>query len=467
MKYSIIKNSEIIKSTRFDGSYHLSEGVLYSRKIHRMKFEYLGNLTSKIFTAGRSKRIYTSKDFGYPYLSNSDVSKNNPFDSCNYNSKKHGFDSKSVLKKGMIVTGRVGAIGQTSYITSEFEALNAMGSDNIIRIVSKDENRSGYLYSYLASKYGNTFFTKLASGGVQPYISEEMIGEIPVPLLSEIKQEEIHQLIEDSASLRVEANRKLNEANKKIKNLLNLNDLNSTDYENFGNSNYKRRVATFSKSIKEISLDSINAFNYSKKIEILKNKISTSKTISLLDCLNDKGLFSTGSFKRLEIESDKGIRLINQSDIFNSKIIGKNISRKFIGNSKLVEYGEVLIAGVGTLGESETFCRVIFANESIENQLVSGEFIRMKTNENIPSGYLFCFLSSDYGFRIIRSTQSGTKLCRPINSLLAKIPIPILSKEEMNDIDCDVKKAYTKYYLAELKENQAIDLIEKEIDSWQ
>ena len=159
--------------------------------------------------------------------------------------------------------------------------------------------------------------------------------------------------------------------------------------------------------------------------------------------------------------------LINQSDIFNSKIIGKNISRKFIGNSKLVDYGEVIIAGVGTLGEGETFCRVIFANELIENQLVSGEFIRMKTNVDIPSGYLFALLSSDYGFRIIRSTQSGTKLCRPISRLLEQVPIPILSKEEMDNIDFTVKKAHTNYYLAAIKENQAIDLIEKEIDAWQ
>ena len=32
-----------------------------------MNFDYLGNLTSEIFTAGRTKRIYTSKEFGYPY----------------------------------------------------------------------------------------------------------------------------------------------------------------------------------------------------------------------------------------------------------------------------------------------------------------------------------------------------------------------------------------------------------------
>jgi type I restriction enzyme S subunit len=467
MKYATINYNEINSSLRFDGSYHLSEGVLFSSKIQKMKFDFLGNLASEIFTAGRTKRIYTSKEKGYPYLSNTDVSKNNPFENCNFNSKKHGFDEKSVLKEGMIVTGRVGAIGQTSYISSEFENLKAMGSDNIIRIVSKDKEKSGYLYSFLASKYGNTFFNKLASGGVQPYISEDMVKEIPIPLLSEVKQKEIHQLIVDASNHRVEANIMLKDINDRIKNSLNLKDLINTDFESFGISNNHRKSTTFSRSIKEISLNSINAFNYSKKIEILKKEFSSSNSKILLDCLDEKGLFSTGAFKRLEIDSNKGIKLINQSDIFNSKIIGKKISKKFIGNAKLVDYGEVLIAGVGTLGEGETFCRIIFANETIENQLVSGEFIRMKTNEHMPSGYLFALLSSDYGFRIIRSTQSGTKLCRPISRLLEQIPIPILSKEEMDNIDVTVKKAHTNYYLAAIKENQAIDLIEKEIDAWQ
>ncbi len=221
MKYATINYNQITSSLRFDGSYHLSEGVLYSSKIQKMKFDFLGNLASEIFTAGRTKRIYTSKEKGYPYLSNSDVSKNNPFENCNFNSKKHGFDEKSVLKEGMIVTGRVGAIGQTSYINSEYEELKAMGSDNIIRIVAKDKNISGYIYAYLVSKYGNTFFHKLASGGVQPYISEEMIEEIPVPLIEESKQNKIHNLIIESSSLRADANKILKQSQDEIVQKIN------------------------------------------------------------------------------------------------------------------------------------------------------------------------------------------------------------------------------------------------------
>lgn len=131
----------------------------------------------------------------------------------------------------------------------------------------------------------------------------------------------------------------------------------------------------------------------------------------------------------------------------------------------LVEYGEVLIAGVGTLGENETFCRTIFANEDLVGQLVSGEFIRMKTTEEVPSGYLFAWLSSDYGFRLLRNTQTGTKLCRPIPSLVLQIPVPILDFKDMYEIDEMVRDAHTKQHIANNNEKEAISMIECEIEN--
>ncbi|WMC07953.1 methylation-associated defense system restriction endonuclease subunit S MAD5 [Elizabethkingia anophelis] len=462
-----VKKQHIIESLRFDGSYHLSDGTLYLRKLRKMPHQELQSLCSDIFTAGRSKRIYTEKDKGFPYLSNSDVVKGNPLDGCKYNSKKYAFDEPSFLKEGMIVTGRVGAIGQTAYITSELEDNQAMGSDNIIRVVCKDKNISGYVYSFLVSKYGNTLLNRLAAGGVQPYISEDMLKDIPIPILSEEKQQKIHQLIVDASELRVEANKLLQETETFLKESLDLPKLEKDDYEYFGNHSVGREVSAFVRKSKEISSISINAFNYSKRIEKIVSTIQNKDYLSLDECLNEKKFFSTGSFRRLEVNSTNGIKLLNQSDIFDIHKKGKILSRHFVGNVKLVEYGEVLIAGVGTLGEGETFCRSIFANEELENQLISGEFIRMKTNEQIPSGYLFAWLNSDYGFRLIRSTQTGTKLCRPIPNLLAKIPVPLMDREQMNYIDKHVREAHTDFYKAIVKENQAIALIEKEIDLWQ
>ena len=90
----------------------------------------------------------------------------------------------------------------------------------------------------------------------------------------------------------------------------------------------------------------------------------------------------------------------------------------------------------------------------------------MKTNGKVPSGYLYAWLASDYGFRLLRNLQAGTKLCRPIPRLVLEIPVPIVEKETMEEIDKMVKDAYTKRYRANCNERKAISLVEQEIESW-
>lgn len=81
------------------------------------------------------------------------------------------------------------------------------------------------------------------------------------------------------------------------------------------------------------------------------------------------------------------------------------------------------------MGENETFCRCMYVGDELNGQLVSSAFYRMSPAEGIPSGYLYAWLSSDYGFRLIRSTQYGTKQCYPNPKLLYTLPVPILEKK--------------------------------------
>ena len=465
MKCRVINSQEVLLSKRFDGSYHNAEVNIYSSVIERHSSFKLKDYCTEIFTSGRNKRVYTTKEFGYPFLSNSDVVAAAPLASCKYSSKKYGFDEKAILRKGMILTGRVGAIGQTAFVPGYLEAYNAMGSDNIIRICVKPEERNGFIYAYLASKIGNLSFWKHATGGVQPFITDAMVGELPIPDFPEAFQKEVDDLIQESARLREEATEALEDASKLLKHYASLSDLTEADYDYYGPRSYERQVSCFVKSRKDIDSTTINAFNHSERIKNTKDKI-TCLTRPLKDLIINGDVFSTGSFPRIEVKQDKGIMLINQSDIFDTIIRGKHISKRNVKLSNLVEYGEVLIAGVGTLGENETFCRCIYANEDLVNQLVSGEFIRMKTIEEIPSGYLYTWLSSDYGFRFIRNLQTGTKLCRPIPRLLLEIPVPIIESNKMKEIHDIVTDAHTKRYKANCLVKQAIGMIENEIEHW-
>ena len=450
---------------RFDGSYHLSEGVMCKQLVNSSPYGLLKieDATERIFNGNRIKRVYISNnEYGLPFLSSSDILctdlDNVKYASCRYTSSIEDM----TLGEGWTLITRSGTIGNCAYTNKQHA--QKLASEHVIRLIPNNILRGGYVYAYLASKYGYAMLTQGTFGGVIQHIEPDFVGSIPIPKLPKNFQSEVDDLVKESAKLRSDATELLKEAERILKSEASLKDLTPEDYDYFGPRTYERQVSCFVRERKDINVVTINAFNHSERIRNTKQMISCS-TMPLKDVLLNGDVFSTGSFPRVEVKGGNGVMLINQSDIFDTIIKGKYISKRNVRLSNLVEYGEVLIAGVGTLGENESFCRVIYANEGLVNQLVSGEFIRMKTDV-VPSGYLFAWLNSDYGFRFIRNTQAGTKLCRPIPKLLLEIPVPIIAKDKMEEIDRMVREAHTMRHQANQKELKAIAMVEVEIEKW-
>lgn len=371
----------------------------------------------------------------------------------------------ALVKENQILITGFGSIGNVRLVSNFQEGVAY--ANNTCRVEVYKNERYGFIYAFIASKYGKAQLNNNGSGSVVRYIEAPGIKKTLIPIFTSEKQQEIHNIIIESAKLRVESNALLKKVDTELHRATDLAFLKREDYNYFGTRSM-RKASYFTKKSNQVDSTTINSFNYSLLIEkLVDNIMLKNHTLPLSMILDENQIFSTGSFPRVEVKNKNGIMLINQSDIFDKIIKGKRISKRKVKTDNLAQYGEVLIAGVGTLGENETFCRVIFANEDIQGQLVSGEFIRMNTKSEIPSGYLYAWLNTDYGFRLIRSTQSGTKLCRPIPRLLLKLPVPIIDKNIMLEIHNMVTKAHTLRYQANQKELQAIQLVEKEIEQWQ
>ena len=82
MKYRVVHSQDVFDVMRFDGSYHNADANIYDAVIKKHSSHNLSYYCSEIFTSGRNKRVYTRPEFGYPFLSNSDVVSSNPFMSC-------------------------------------------------------------------------------------------------------------------------------------------------------------------------------------------------------------------------------------------------------------------------------------------------------------------------------------------------------------------------------------------------
>ncbi|MCO6359036.1 hypothetical protein [Roseivirga pacifica] len=464
MKALAVGYNDINSAMRLDSSYHLSVGTIYLKKLRSMPHNELKDITSNIFTAGRSKRVYTQEQFGYPYLSNSDVVKQSPLDASKYNSKKFGYDSASFLKEGMTVTGRVGAIGQSAYISSELEDAQAMGSDNIIRIVPRDITYAGFIYAFIASKYGNNLIWRLAAGGVQPYISEDMLKDMPIPNLTNELKWKIHSLIDEASTLRVEANKVLNEANRQF------HDLNEITYENYHLTvSENAKYYGFKHKVSNNSVLSIKAKNHSRRILEIKEIWNTKPGIKLKDYLSAEfRIGPRGSFKRIDSDS-VGVEMVSQSDIH--RINPKNFKRVIISREHDEDFGkdsQVLFPAVGNgSSEGEILFRPTLAYKTFTKKLLSGDIGRLDCPTLEHAAYLLVALKSKGGFRMMRAFYYGTQLRRPLWEFLKEIKIPIKNDQVFSVVSNLAIKAYDLRHDADIKENEAIALLEKQIESWQ
>ena len=93
MKFRSVNSKDILLEKRFDGSSHNADVNVYDNVLRKHSSYQLSHYCSEIFTSGRNRRVYTTKEFGYPFLSNSDAASVDPFACC-----KFSFDIISFAK---------------------------------------------------------------------------------------------------------------------------------------------------------------------------------------------------------------------------------------------------------------------------------------------------------------------------------------------------------------------------------
>jgi restriction endonuclease S subunit len=465
MKSIIAKNTWLKNSDlRLDAAYHLSDGqlTLIAFKKAKIQTEPLKNVTERIFYGGRSRRVYVNKpENGLPFIKGADIVKAD-FSNLKIISRKRTSNLKEYyLGEGWTVITRSGTVGNTAYVNKDF--VGKAASDDIIRVVPKTVP-AGFLYAFLSSKNGRALITNGTYGAVIQHIEPEHIENIPIPIFQSILQQQIHELISESAKLRVDGNKLLEEAEQ-----LFLEKINVSKYdENLLGRTEKGIGNIFSINKLNLSSLSLRARNYSpRKLRIIELfKINNyDSLIDVLECAP----FYGARFKRIEA-NNQNIELFSQGDIFNYKPEGRFISKRNIKNieNEIVKKGFILIPAQGTLGENEIFARAKFVWGYLEDKLVAGHAMRFIPNsKKIGQGYLFTVLSSKMWFRLLRNSVYGTNLLGFIVPFLNDYPIPRFDDGTEQIIDEKVKIAYDKLTASINCENKAIQLVEKEIEQWQ
>lgn len=144
----------------------------------------LGNL-AHVFIPGIFKRLYASDpQFGSPYITGGDVFELAPT-SDKYLMRRVAAEHNLLLKKGMIVVqeaGQLGGlIGRSVMVGGYLDGFSC--SNNMIRIVPKDDVDGGYLFVLLSSEFGVRLLSREAAGSSIPHTDEQRVKRIRIPWL--------------------------------------------------------------------------------------------------------------------------------------------------------------------------------------------------------------------------------------------------------------------------------------------
>ena len=316
MKAHKVKINKVKNTLKFKGSFHLSGGEIYNNLIKENKYQLLGEVISYMSNIGVNKRIYTNKEFGVPFVSNTSLSNMNPMDFCKYVSKKYNFDKNKTIEEKMILISGIGSesVGDVFYASNEIVgSMTPIG--NIIRIKTKQNYPSGYIYSFLKSKIGNSLFKRLISGSGQAYLDPTTLKSIPVPIFPDEKQKQIHEMIIKASELRVEGNKCL------------------IDSRNIFNKYIKNNKTKMGFQVGKVNSQKL--FLFQKRLDaqyqLIKKSLDEDKSLELkyikLKKLLEKSYVGNRS-KRNYV--DNGIPFISSSDmmLFNPKKYCKKISKK-------------------------------------------------------------------------------------------------------------------------------------------
>ncbi|KUG12501.1 methylation-associated defense system restriction endonuclease subunit S MAD5 [Elizabethkingia miricola] len=445
MKFGKIKSGFISNDIRFNAGYFLNEDAINSRVVESNSskcwqlFELAEVWNPPIF----KRQFCSNSERAIPYCQSSDVT--NALEGTDiYINKKQAYKVGSIVEKDQILVTGFGTIGNTRLVNELSHGSSF--ANNVCRIKAKENVPVGYIYAFMTSKYGKSQLNKNASGSVVRYIEAPGIKKTLIPILPEETQQKIHNIIVDAANLRVEANKLLKEAQERIVNELNIKVQKQnyfTKISELKNSHQKRFEAFTFKSV---------GSDYRKQIEKLPHH-------KLIDF--SERIFRPGIFKRNYVA--EGVDFLGGSDITSAiPVSDKKLSKARTSNFDDLTLKEdwILVTCGGTIGTT------VLVNDFLSQKLASQHILRV-IPKDIPTGYLFAFLNSEIGLKVIQSFMYGSVIQQIEPHHLELVPIPLLSEDLMNSAHENVMRYKNNMNSAINMELEAIDLIEKEIDQWQ
>ncbi|WP_263249608.1 methylation-associated defense system restriction endonuclease subunit S MAD5 [Saccharopolyspora rosea] len=360
------------------------------------------------------------------------------------------------VREGMTLVSCSGTVGRMAYARPDMTGF--WSSQHVMKIVpDKERVEPGYLYAFLASRYGNSLITGSAYGAIVQHIEPHHIADIGVPRFDHALEEQIHDLIQEAAQLRASYQVGVVDATADLFTSAGLPEL--VDFQ------WHKRPRDLGFSVSGLNATSLRALNFSPRAREILDKLRSVPHRTLGEVCEGGTLSRGNRFTRVDSDPEHGVQLIGQRQGFWLRPQGRWVTLPGRGATALMESDEtILVASRGTLGENEVYCRPILVTGKSLRYAYSEDFLQVVPGcSEMTGAYLFALFRSEAGFRLFRSMSTGGKQQDIHADLRKDLPVPLCTPADRARIAEKVRQAYRERDLADDKEDEALRLLDEAV----
>ena len=449
----------------FETSYRLEAGVY--RTAGRQVRQDLGRCQWDIvrlgdefiedtFYLGRFKRIYVEKKNGVPFILPSQMTEIHP-QASKFISPTTDVDIESTkVERGQVLLTRSGTIGVVSYVSKTLE--NQSLSDDVIRI--KTTKYPGYIYTYLKSRIGRLLIETNNYGAVIKHIEPEHLNAIPIPNPPPALKQEIHDLVEESFKLRDESNELMDMAQILLREALKLPSI-EVLHEQAEQFDKTTGVLNYSVPLSRIH-GRLDGSYYVPVVEVIEQHLERTarEVVKLGDSRISQSVILPGRFKRVYVEEGAGVLFIGGKQLYelypsSKKYLSISKHTEQIKNELTIKEDMILITRAGTPGNT------VLAPRHWDGWAITDNIISLVPISNGIAGYLYAWLSSDYGQELLHRFVCGSVVSYLEKEHISQVSVPLLrdkhAQREINDTVLEANRKRTEAYNLEQEALRVFD----------
>jgi type I restriction enzyme S subunit len=462
LNWGSVSLSEIVNSdSRLEASVYNIEGRHAREILKKCKWELSSvcgdNGLATAYHRPRFKRIWVEKSL-FPIYQPSQILEIYPKPS-RYISEATKTDIEALrVKKGQILLTCSGTIGNCSIVSRTLD--NKIFSHDLIRIDCENEIDIGYVYAFMKTKTGHTLINTNNYGAVVSHIEPEHLRNIPIPNPPNMLKKRIHELVMKSYELRDKSNELLDKAEALLVKELNLPPIDDFKLEYY---NASPKLKNYSVKFSDLS----NRFEASYHVPVVKAIINHfknyAKEVTTVDDERiSKRIVLPGRFKRVYVEEGQGTvffggKQIYELDPSNKKYLSTRHHKNRIQKELRLIENMVLITCSGTIGKTA------LVPKHWGHWTMNQHVIRIIPASDLIAGYLYVFLSSPYGYELIKRFTYGSVVDEIDDNHVSQIEIPLITSEKQDEINRLALEANKLRYEAYKLEQQGLNIVNDEV----